>query len=64
MTRAEKLEAAGAFMHCTCPRDDEGVRERAWVDRVDTRGRKVREWFHLTNPTCPLHGKVVQPAPF
>ena len=64
MTRAEKLEAAGAFMHCTCPVDSEGERERAFIERLDADGRHIRDWYALTNPLCPLHGANSEPTPY
>lgn len=64
MTRAEKLEAAGAQMHCSCPVDSEGVRERAFIERFDADGCPIRDWYHLTNPKCPLHGDDAHSAPF
>ena len=41
---------------CTCPHDDEGVRERAFIEHYDPDGAPRRTWYYLKNPTCPLHG--------
>lgn len=60
---AEKLEAAGAHMHCTCPVDTEGERERAFIERTEN-GHTYRDWYYLTNPDCPLHGPGAQEAPY
>ena len=63
MTRAEKLEAAGAFMHCTCPRHPDGTRETWWL-RDDITGRVEPTRIPIDDPNCPLHGARAQEAPF
>lgn len=63
MTRAEKLEAAGGAHGCTCPHDDEGVREQAFVENYDPDGAPRRTWYYLKNPTCPLHGDTTEGSP-
>lgn len=61
MTRAEKLEAAGAFMHCTCPRHPDGTRETWWRDDgVTIEPTEIP----VDDPNCPVHGPNAQPAPF
>jgi len=49
---------------CTCPVDAEGERERGFIERLDADGCPVRDWYHLTNPTCPLHGDTTEGSPF
>lgn len=63
MTRAEKLEAAGTHMHCTCPRHPDGTRE-TWWHTDDAHGTIEPTEIPIDDPNCKLHGPNAQPAPF
>jgi hypothetical protein len=61
MTRvpyADRPEVVAEF--CTCPQDDEGVREVWHVKHADG----TLSGFYIPDPKCPLHGDNVQPSPF
>jgi hypothetical protein len=50
---------------CTCPQDDEGERERWFIEKRDGDGRLMsRTYTYMVDPKCPLHGEDAQPAPY